>query len=393
MLATLVAGCLLSGSTEALTTIFFEDFEGLQLRPPEQENGPFPRAFTHVPPPGWFRDASDVPGVGTPSVGIFEWEGWSFADKDFWRTVTRPTPTVPTPRDRFTFGQGTIAVADPDRWNDLGDPANQLGFYNTLLRTRPIDLTPATGEERLRLRFDSSWRGGCCDDGGSFNPNGNNQTALVNVVVGTQTFEVLRWESAPYYDVITQKPTTQPFASTGQPNLVNAAYRPDNFNEQVVIDLSALIPNPSGQAMGFANSMSGEDIVIEFIMEGAGDDGWWAFDDVEMGAYSTLLADMNFSGHLDTGDYGDFALGMLDEEAYRLKYFGEYPETNGSLDSTFDFDDVPWFLSKMTGVSPEPSLALAAAFAQFSVPEPGTATLVLSVLLIGGFGGVRGREQ
>ena len=60
---------------------------------------PYPNAFTHTGPAGWtvdnnfnvfglgtVDDAAVPPGVpelGNPNYGVDEWEGWSFASKDF----------------------------------------------------------------------------------------------------------------------------------------------------------------------------------------------------------------------------------------------------------------------------------------------------------------------
>jgi hypothetical protein len=121
------------------------------------------------------------------------------------------------------------------------------------------------------------------------------------------------------------------------------------------------------------------DLQIEFAVQNAGDDGWWAVDNVEVASFATLLGDMNFSGDLDQGDYDAFALGMLDTEAYRIDYWGAYPVENGSLDSTFDFDDIPWFLEVMKEVG-APASAFSQAF--FAIPEPTSAALSLIAALL-----------
>src|SRR6187431_2894849 len=75
----------LDRSAAGNTTLFFEDFDSLPLQTSVSYTPPVQNAFTHTPPTNaWVRDASGVPGVGNPDVGIFEGEGWSFARKDFW---------------------------------------------------------------------------------------------------------------------------------------------------------------------------------------------------------------------------------------------------------------------------------------------------------------------
>lgn len=372
----------------AVTLLFQEDFESLVLQPPVDEfflASMFPQAFTHNEPPGWDRDASNVPGVGNPLIGVFEWEGWSFANKDFWQAAAAGPSVGPTGgREAFTLGQGTIAVADPDQWNDLGDPANEIGFYNTLLTTPTIDLAPRLpNEDHLVIQFDSSWRGGCCDDGGSFDPGGNNQTAILRVrLPDNQLVELFRWESAPFFDA-SGNPTTDPSAPGGLPNVPNPFFKPDDFNERVTLDLNGLIP-PSAFASSNASSPSGSGtgasgggIGFEFGMEGAGDDGWWGIDNVEVASYSTVLGDMDLSGVLEQADIAAFALGMLDTDAYRFDYFGEFPVTRGSADSTFDFDDAPWFVALLEGAGVASAAeGLAFAFSP-AIPEPGTFWLLV----------------
>lgn len=390
----------LASPTVAVTLLFQEDFESLPLRAPVDEGflvSVFPQAFTHDEPLGWDRIATNIPGVGDPFVGVFEWEGWSFANRDFWiAAAAGPTGMPPGGREEFTLGQGTIAVADPDQWNDLGDPANEIGFFNSLLVTPNIDLTPRhTNENHLVIQFDSSWRGGCCDDGESFDPNGNNQTAVLNMrLPNNQLVEILRWESAPFYDN-SGLPTINPFDIFGNPNLPNALFKPDDFNERVVIDLSTLIP-PSSFAFsdavppeGSGSGNSGGAVSFEFGMEGAGDDGFWGFDNVEVASYSEVLGDMDLSGDFGQGDITAFALGMLNTEAYGFDFFDEFPGTRGSADSTFDFDDIPWFIALMEskGIA-SAAEALAFAFSP-TVPEPGTLTL----LVLGAFGCMTGRSR
>ncbi len=347
----LVFGMQMAPRASALPPLFSENFDGLVLGPPVDETVPFPRAFTHLPPPGWTRDASGVPGVGDPDVGVFEWEGWSFADKQFWIDAA-PNGG----RELFDLGKGTIAVADPDQWNDLGDPANKVGFYKTLLQTPTIDLMPAANLP-LKLLFDSSWRGGCCDDGELFDPDGNNQTAVLKMYTDVgPPVEIFRWESAPYRDPVTGDPSTDPMDEP------NPNYKEDAPNEEVVIDVRKeldKLPAPAKEAS------------FEFAVEQAGDDGWWAIDNASVAPLTTILGDMNINDMLDPGDFEAFALGMRSTGAYRAAFFGEFPVTRGSLDGVFDFDDIPWFRSLMNENAGTGSGALAG-----QIPEPATILLM-----------------
>ena len=64
-------------------------------------------------------------------------------------------------------GQGTVAVADPDEWDDLGDPES-LGTYNAFLTTPSFSMVGAAAMSGT-LTFDSSFR-----------PEGN-QTGMVEI--------------------------------------------------------------------------------------------------------------------------------------------------------------------------------------------------------------------
>lgn len=372
--AALAAGV---GPCLAATVLFNEDFNGVPLTAAPTYG--VPNAYSPVPPPGW--------GITTliPPGGVPEWRGWAMARKTFWQSVGAATGDAPG-RGQFTRGSGTIAIADPDLWNSpqvgFGDPANRAGFFYSFLRTPVIDLDarPA-GDDRLTLAFDSSWLSlQCCDDGDFLNPplnHRNNQTAVVRARIdGGAPIELLRWESAPYYDA-NGFPTMLPMMTNGTPNTPNPNYLKFALDERVFLDLNALLPPPA-QEPGEAIQGPGN-IQIEFAVENAGDDGWWAVDNVEVASFATLLGDMNFSGDLDQGDYDAFALGMLDTEAYRIDYWGAYPVENGSLDSTFDFDDIPWFLTVMKEVG-APASAFSQAF--FAIPEPSSAALSLMATLL-----------
>ena len=159
-----------------------------------------------------------------------EWAGWAFVDKQWWIETAEDQN-----RSQFTLGSGTIAVADPDEWNDADHPGpNSEDPYDTYLSTRAYNVS---GANTLRLEFNSSWRPEFDDD--------YHQTANVTVSFdGAEPIEVLRWESDPT-----------------SPN-----FKPDATNEKVSVD----IYKPLG-----AQSM-----VITFGLFDAGNDWWWAIDNV-----------------------------------------------------------------------------------------------------------------
>jgi hypothetical protein len=225
-------------------TVWSEDFETVALGPSVNERlqpggkvtavqtapntSPVPNAFTHTPPAGWNVDNSGgVPGIGNPTEGVEEWEGWSFTTPAFWTFADTQD------RQNFTKGTGVIATADPDEWDDLGNP-EALGTYNSLLVTPSINIT-GVGAGLLKLNFDSSWR------------DEDTQTAVIEVNYGSGFTEVLRWESV------------------AGPNFHN-----DNANESVEVMLN----NPLGATSA----------IVRFGLVNATDDWWWAVDNIVVSA-------------------------------------------------------------------------------------------------------------
>ena len=129
----------LSGVAQAQTTyiVLEEDFEGLTLGTSPEESPGTEGVWTDTPPPGWIVDESGVPGIGDPATdGVTDWAGWAFADKDFWINTNGQL------REEFVLGQGTVAVADGDEWDDASHPG---GLFNTLMTTSAADVSRAQG--------------------------------------------------------------------------------------------------------------------------------------------------------------------------------------------------------------------------------------------------------
>ncbi len=237
----------LAGAAQAQDRIVLleEDFEGLPLGPNVEEAVPGDVVWTDIPPAGWINDANGVPGVGDLATdGVTEWAGWGFANKDWWIQTAEDQR-----RSEFVLGEGTVAIADPDEWDDSAHPGPIADDpYDVWLSTTPIDLStskPGT----VHLKFDSSWRP-------EFDDN-YHQTANITVSFdGGDPIEIMRWES-----------------DSGSPN-----YKDDNStNETIDID----IDNPAG-----AMSM-----VVTFGLFDAGNDWWWAIDNIVVtGERSAKLA-------------------------------------------------------------------------------------------------------
>ncbi len=227
-------------------TVWEENFDSVALGIClDEECGQFREVWTDVPPSGWTREDPSVPGIGDPAEGVEEWEGWSFADKAFWSSVDDQGRTT------FDLGQGIVAVADPDEWDDLGDP-DGIALMDTSILTPAIDVTGVDANS-LELTFDSSWR------------DEDLQKAQITVSydAGPEQ-EVLLWVS-----------------DSNDPN-----FKDDNTNETVTIPLN----NPGGNGSA----------IIRFRLFDGGNDWWWAIDNIsvdgEIAAVPTNLFTEDFEG-------------------------------------------------------------------------------------------------
>ncbi|MRG61125.1 hypothetical protein GE115_14810 [Agromyces sp. CFH 90414] len=78
--------------------------------------------WTKQAPEGWAIDER------TPAVGVSEYRGWSFMDGEFWATSEEGQG-----RGSFVRARDVVAVADPDEWNDLGNPAGSGARFDSTL--------------------------------------------------------------------------------------------------------------------------------------------------------------------------------------------------------------------------------------------------------------------
>lgn len=283
-------------------TLFSENFDQLTLGPNVNETLANPTAWTQTPPAGWTVNDFGVPTVGIPSRGVKEWEGWSFANKNWWVEAAGDQN-----RGQFTLGSGTVAVADPDEWEDRGSPVNgspALGYFNALMRTAPISLA-GTPVGAARLSFASSWRPECCDDGPS---DTNDQTAVVRASYNGGPFtEIMRWTS----------------------NSSSPTYKPDATNEQVTLNLN--------------NIAGAQDVVLEFGLLNAGNDWWWAIDTVKVYLPTTLAVDPATGGMTITNasDLAGYEIkspsGGLDPNPWRTGNL-DARNVGSALPATSDFN-------------------------------------------------------
>jgi len=226
----------LAGERPAPIVLFEEDFEGLPLGPNVDEALAGDAVWTDTPPAGWIIDESGIPGIGDPTTdGVTEWAGWAFADKDWWIQTAGDQD-----RSLFTLGSGTVAIADPDEWDDADRIADPIADnpYDTWLSTPAIDIS-GVGAGTLQLVFDSSWRP-------EFDNNLHQTASITASYDGAEPVEVFLWES----------------------DEVSPNYKPYATNETVVVDLG----NPEGATS----------VVLTFGLFDAGNDWWWAIDNVKV---------------------------------------------------------------------------------------------------------------
>ncbi len=163
---------------------FLEDFETVELGASPEESAGTEGVWTDTPPEGWEIDESGVPGIGDPDTdGVADWAGWAIADKDWWIQAAGDQR-----RTEFTLGQGAVAVADPDEWDDSAhtDSASE-GWYKTFMSMPVIDISEVQAGT-VQLTFDSSWRPEYDGD--------YHQTANITAFYNDQEpIEILLWES------------------------------------------------------------------------------------------------------------------------------------------------------------------------------------------------------
>ncbi|MGY8964010.1 MAG: cadherin-like domain-containing protein, partial [Rhodospirillales bacterium] len=127
---------------------FEEDFDGLTLGAFESdsESGGDGTDWTAQGPPGWTMGKGEGHGSTAGGEAVKEFDGWTFMDPVSWDA------TAGQERAQFKKGQGVIAVADSDEYDDKADAK-----FDAWLSTPEIDITGA-GAGTLVLSYDSSWR-------------------------------------------------------------------------------------------------------------------------------------------------------------------------------------------------------------------------------------------
>jgi hypothetical protein len=226
--------------------LWVETFDGLAFGPKQEEAAPGDDVWTNVPPAGWVKDDTGVPGYNNPpdNNGVKEWIGWTFPKKDWWVTAAGDQT-----RSQFKRASGGVMVADDDEWDDETHPGKTAGWpaellYNAVITSPDVPLTGGVAGT-YKLELDSSWRPEGFDDG----QNVNNQTGIIEAVYSDGTTqEVLHYDS-----------------QQGGP-----FFKPDAQNEHVALPLNV----PAGATS----------VKFRFTLGKAANDWWWAVDNVALTA-------------------------------------------------------------------------------------------------------------
>ncbi len=266
--AILAGGMFFTGAAHA-DTLFSENFESFKLKEAvsESEDLSLGEVWTDEFPAGWKRDNTDTPEPDPedPTVGPEEFYGFTVVNKDWWVQTAGN-------QDRILFeeGDGNILVADADEYDDQAkvdgrdlDEGGGVGFpdaMNVFLTTPSISLN---GFDRgsARLLFDSSFR-----------PY-DMMTGLVDVSFDNGA----TWKNLVTLDLE---------AFDG----VNSSL--DRVSEEVTVSLGA--PANAASAM------------IRFGLTDAGNDWWWALDNIQVTANAgggvNVPGDFDRDGQLTAAD-------------------------------------------------------------------------------------------
>lgn len=328
-----VAGLAATAAAQPVR-FYFEGFEATDLSTPtvEESQGDI-GVWSPTPPPGWMTQTTDyvavlqgllpnpgiqglldqiqdVPGnVGEPrlhfgTLGVTEWEGFTFADVDWWVAEAGDQDRSQFSSTNGGNASGVVAVADPDEWDDqtfvvvdangdaTGDTTSpdNIAFspifneegYRASLMSSPIALQAQADNSTLELRFDSSWR------------QETAQTVYVEVKFDTESdFTIVE----TYYSETSPGNDDGSLTTQDEPNGSRAI----------------AIPAPAGASS----------VQVRFRMILAENDWWFAVDNVELWAegatevtpppgafsldvqnlYETINPQISWSAATDAADY------------------------------------------------------------------------------------------
>ena len=282
-------------------TLFFEDFESVELGPNVNEGLAGDAVWSKEGPDGWSIDDSGVPGAGDDATdGVTEWAGWSFADRDWWASTAGDQG-----RSNFKTGQGTIAISDGDEWDDAShDP----GEITSIMQTPEIDVTGIEANS-MALSFSSAWR-----------PYDNQKAIITAIFDGVTEVEVVRWESVSGSEF----------------------FKADDAQSENFV---TLFNNPEG-----ANKM-----VLTFTYADAGNDWYWAIDNIKVTGqvapiFSEDFESIQLGPNLDEGVAGDAVWSGAGPEGWIIDDSGVPgngdPDNDGVSEwAGWGFADKDWWIN------------------------------------------------
>ncbi len=244
LFAGLVAGLGFLPNPAQAQLLLNESFEGVTLRPvvtfdTELRERSAWQTVGPSGPVGWTELNLTTVNPQSPGSGVTEFAGWRFVNKDWWITTSGDQN-----RSQFLSGTGIVAVADPDEWDDFGDPAGDEGnldpangLLDSTLITPTISLA-GIAANAAKVTFNSSW---VPED-----QQLGTLTAVYNRGTPQQSSVVLRTYSSVES---------------------SANFKPEALNETVLQDLQ----NPAGAT----------NVQLEFRLQG-NNDWWWAIDNVKV---------------------------------------------------------------------------------------------------------------
>ena len=276
-----------SFATKFEIPVYFENFDSVVLGPNVDEAVASEQAWSPEGPEGWIVDRSGVPGNNEEHVGylpdddgdgfpdadgVSEWAGWSFANFDWWVQAAGDQS-----RSAFNLASNTVAVADPDEWDDQAHADSaQNGWYKTLMTTPEIDVQ-GMAAGTLFATFASSWRP-------EFDSNYHQEAYITVSYDGGEPLEIFNWVSDP-----------------NSPN-----FHPDSQNETVIVPLD----NPAG-----SKKMS-----LSFGMREAGNDWWWAIDNLVVNAGVVPPTIVTQPNNVEIGEGEGFSVSAVADGGAPLSY-------------------------------------------------------------------------
>ncbi|WP_425396015.1 hypothetical protein [Aeoliella sp.] len=293
----------------AAVDLLSEDFESVPLQPTvtfesELRHRAAWQTVADSGLTGW-TEVNLTTSVGDTENGVLEFEGWRLVDKQWWIETAGDQG-----RTNFVSGVGTIAVADPDEWDDFGNPDQgsqddllpENGVFDSTLVTPSVSIAGVT--DPVRLNFSSSW----FDE--------DVQTATLTATYNTGAQEEL--------DVWTSVAT--------DPN-----FKDDAFDESLTYELQAI---PAGATS----------VQFEFRLQG-NNDWWWAIDNVRIYTGDNQGADGVLKAILDR-DTGEVTILNNTGSDVQLRGYSLFSQEGAFDEAAADFlsaTDPNWVQATQVG--------------------------------------------